>query len=254
MNVSLYQAAAALNANSHWLDVISENLASGSVPGYRKQTLATEAVQAGLMPVDGAGSAGASGHFTLPKATDSTSFKTGGTQYTGDDKNLAIDGAGFFQVELPSGKTAVTRDGEFQVNSKGLLVTKEGYRVEGKGGAPITLDVHNTSPVSITANGQVMQGEDSKGTISLTDYKNPELLTATNGVYFLTNNPHLKEQAATGTLRQGYVEGSNTNSMEEMANMMNAMRTFEANQHVIQIQDDRIGKVITDLGSPASSS
>ena len=250
MNVSLYQAAAALDANSHWLDVISDNLASSSVPGDRKQTLATAAVQAGLMPVD---SSGTPQHFTIPKTTGATSFKPGEMKYTGDDKNLGIEGAGFFQVQLPDGKMAVTRDGEFQVNSKGLLVTKEGYPVQGAGG-PIQLDVHNATPVSITSNGQIFQGEDSKGTISLTDYKNPELLTSTNGVYFLTGNSHLKAQPATGTVRQGYVEGSNTSSLEEMASMLTAMRTFEANQHVVQIQDDRLGKVISDLGNAGSSS
>jgi len=59
----------------------------------------------------------------------------------------------------------------------------------------------------------------------------------------------LQPQPATGTLRQGYLEGSNTSAVGEMANMMTAMRTFEANQHVIQIQDDRLAKVINELGS-----
>ena len=91
----------------------------------------------------------------------------------------------------------------------------------------------------------------SKGTISLTDFKNPELLTSTNGVYFLTGNSHLKAQPATGTVREGYRGRVQHHSLDEMASMMTAMRGFEANQHVIQIQDDRLGKVITDLGNPA---
>lgn len=249
MNVSLYQAAAALNANSQWLDVISDNLNSTSVPGFKKQTLTTAAVQAGLMPADGNGSPQ---YFNLPKTTVSTSFQSGEMNYTGDNKNVAIEGKGFFQVGLPSGATAMTRDGEFHVNAHGQLATKEGYTVLGQTG-PIQLDAHNSTPISVSAAGEVFQGEESRGTLKLADYKNPELLTPTNGVYFLATNPNLQSQPATGTVRQGCVEGANTTALSEMANMMTAMRTFEANQHVVQIQDDRLGKVISDLGNPGSS-
>jgi flagellar basal-body rod protein FlgF len=250
MNVSLYQAAAAMTANSQWLDVISDNLGTTSVPGYRKQSLATDAVQAGLMPVGSAGSSDSPQFFSMPEATVTTSFKSGQMDYTGDDKNVGIDGSGFFQVQLPKGGTAVTRDGEFQVDSKGRLVTKEGYVVLGSNG-PIQLDVHNRDPISISATGDILQGEETKGKLSLTDYENPQLLTPTNGVYFLSNNPALVAQPAVCSLREGYVESSNTTSLAETANMMSAMRTFEANQKVVQIQNDRLGKVISDLGSPS---
>ena len=249
MNVSLYQAAAALNANSRWQDVIADNLASSSVPGFRKQSLTTAAVQAGLLS---ANSSGSPQFFTVPKASVSTSFKSGELDYTGDDKNAGIEGNGFFQVQLANGVTAVTRDGEFRVNSRGQLVTKEGYTVMGQSG-PIQLDFHTHDPISISSTGQVSQGAEVKGKLSLTDFENPELLTPTNGVYFLATNPGLLTKPATGSLRDGFVEGANTTALGEMANMMTAMRGFEANQHIIQIQDERLGKVINDLGNPGPS-
>ncbi len=249
MNVSLYQAAAALNANSRWQDVIADNLTSSSVPGFRKQSLTTAAVQAGLLSVN---SSGSPQFFSVPKASVSTSFQSGEMDYTGDDKNAAIEGKGFFQVQLANGVTAVTRDGEFQVNSHGQLVTKEGYTVMG-GSGPIQLDAHNRDPLSISSTGEVCQGSVVKGKLSLTDFENPELLTQTNGVYFLATNPGLREKPATGSLRDGFVEGANTTALGEMANMMTAQRGFEANQKVIQIQDERLGKVINDLGNPSSS-
>jgi flagellar basal-body rod protein FlgG len=248
MNVSLYQAAAALKANSSWLDVITENMASSSVPGFRKQSLTTEAVQAGLMPA-GSTSGSAPERFSLPKTSTSVCFKNGELDYTGDDKNAAIDGSGFFQVQLANGMTAVTRDGEFRVGSKGQLETKEGYAVVGSSG-PIQLDPQNPAPLAISATGDVRQGEAIKGKLSLTDYENPELLTQTNGVYFLATNPALQTKPADGTIKNGFVESSNATALNEMANMMTAMRTFEANQHVIQIQDDRMSKVISELGNP----
>jgi len=249
MNVSLYQAAAALNATSRWQDVVADNLASSSVPGFRKQSLSTAAVETGLLSVD---SSGRPQYFSVPQTSLSVSFKSGQMDYTGNDKNAAIDGEGFFQVQLADGTPAVSRDGEFQVNSTGQLVTKEGYTVIGDNG-PIQLDPHNRNVLTISASGEVRQGGEVKGKLTLTDFENPQLLTQTNGVYFLATNPALQPKPATGSLRQGFVEGANTTALSEMANMMTAQRTFEANQNVIQIQDERLGKVINDLGNPSSS-
>jgi flagellar basal-body rod protein FlgF len=248
MNVSLYQAAAALNANSRWQEVIAENLASSSIPGFRKQEISQAAVQAGLMPAGSLNSPKSAHFFSIPKATTSTSFATGDMQNTGDNNNVAIEGKGFFQVRLPNGNIASTRDGEFQMNAKGQLVTNQGYPVMGEGG-PIQLSPAGAGPLSIAADGTVSQGTETKGKLKLTDFDKPELLTQIGGAYFLANDTKLKPQPASGTLRQGYLEGANTSSVGEMANMMTAMRAFEANQHVIQIQDDRLGKVISELGS-----
>src|ERR1700677_893972 len=135
MNISLYQAAAALSANSQWQDIISDNLSSSGVPGFRKQSLSTAAVQAGLMP---GGSAGAPQYFSIPQTTVTTSFKSGELNFTNDNHNAAIEGKGFFQVKLAHGTVAVTRDGEFRANAKNQLSTKEGYTVVGQTG-PIQL-------------------------------------------------------------------------------------------------------------------
>ncbi len=201
MNVSLYQAAAALDATSDWQDVMAENLASSSVPGFRKQAMVTEAVQAGLMPNSGS----APQFFSIPKSRSVTSFQPGQTNYTGDNRTVALDGPGFFQVKLANGAVAVTRDGEFQMNAKGLLVSKEGYTVLGDSGAPIQLDPQSHDPISISRSGQVVQGTETKGKLGLTDFENPGLLTPTNGVYFFTDNPQLKTKASTAGLRDGFV-------------------------------------------------
>jgi len=239
-----------MNANSRWQEMISENLASSSVPGYKKQELTMAAVQAGLIPASGLSSTSAQ-HFSMPKATTSTSFAPGDIQFTGNKNDVAIEGKGFLQVELPDGTVANTRDGEFQVNDRGQLVTKEGYSVMGESGS-IQLDLKNPAPLSISANGDVSQGADVKGKLKLVEFDKPELLTQVSGGYFIAKDPKSPALPSTSTLRQGYLESSNTSVVREMANMMTAMRGFEANQHVIQIQDDRMGKVISDLGTPAS--
>jgi flagellar basal body rod protein FlgG len=249
VNVSLFQAGAALDANSRWQEVIAENLASGALPGYKKQQLSMAAVQAGLMPGGVSGTQGAQ-TFVLPKGTTTTNFTAGGLKATGVPTDVAIDGKAFFSVQLPGGTTGYTRDGEFEVNSQGQLSTKEGYPVLGQSG-PIQLNPRDPSPISISSSGDVSQGASAKGKLALAEFSNPQLLTQVNSSYFAAQNPGLQSQATTSTVRQGYLEGSNSSTVLEMAGLMTAMRGFEANQHVIQIQDDRLGKTIADLGNPA---
>jgi flagellar basal-body rod protein FlgF len=255
MNVSLYQAAAALNANSRWQDVISGNLASSSIPGFKKQELSLAAVRAGLMPSSNLNGSNLPQFFTVPKATSSTSFLAGEMQATDDKNDVAIEGKGFFSVQLPNGTTAFTRDGEFHVTSAGKLVTKDGYAVlsdRGTAGVPtpIQLDLTNRAPMSISATGVVSQGSAEAGKLKITEFDKPELLTQISGAYFTANDPKLVSSTGASTVRQGYLEGSNISVVGEMANMITAMRSFEANQHIIQMQDDRLGKTISDLGSP----
>ncbi len=249
MNVSMYQAAAALNSNSRWQEVIAENLASSSVPGYKKQQLSVEAIRAGLMPAGSLNSAHSPQFFTLPQAATSTNFMSGDMQYTGGKSDLAIQGKAFFEVKLPNGTKALTRDGEFQVNAQGQLVTREGYAVQGKEG-PIQLDLSNGQPINISSSGDVSQGEVTVGTIKLDEFDKPGLLKQIGGGYYVTGNPQLHAVASTSTLRQGYLEASNTSVVNEMADMITAQRSFEANSKIVQIQDERLGRLITDLGTP----
>lgn len=252
MNVSLYSAAAAMTANGRWQDIISQNLASSSVPGYKKQELVMEAAQSGLMPAMTSANAHTPKFFSIPKAGTQNNFSAGDMLATGNKNDVAIEGKGFFQVQLPNGTTAYTRDGEFQVNAQGQLVTKEGYTVMGQGGS-IQIDTRNPHPFSISASGEVGQGAESKGKLKLVDFTHPEQLQPLSGSYFAANNSSAGLQSsAKGTFRQGYVESSNTSTVREMANMITAMRTFEANQKVVQMQDDRMGKAISELGNPGA--
>ncbi|MDB6039942.1 MAG: flagellar basal body rod protein [Verrucomicrobiales bacterium] len=244
MNVSLYQAASALQANAKWQEVISENLASSSVPGFKKQQLSFSEVQAGLMGSNTAQ------HFSLPKATSSTSFQQGELKFTGSNTDVALEGPGFFEVQLANGSAAYTRDGEFQVNSEGMLVNKQGSVVIGQSG-PIQMDRNNAAPISISATGDVSQGAEIRGTLKVINVNDPQLLTSIGGGSFLANNPNIQVQPVTdASLRPGFLEGANTTPVVEMANLISVMRSFEANQRIIQMQDDRMSKAISELGNP----
>ncbi len=117
-----------------WQETISENLASASVPGFKKQDFSFAAKQAGLVP--GSTNAASGAHqgthpLLMPTGSATTNFQPGEFRMTGVKTDVAIDGRGFFEVQLPNGQNVLTRDGEFHVSSQGQLVTKEGYTVMG---------------------------------------------------------------------------------------------------------------------------
>lgn len=249
MNVSLYQAASALDATSRWQEVISENLASSPVPGYRKQEVSFMATSAGVRPGVDPSATSAPQQLAIPQARSSTSFMAGEMRFTGEKTHVAIDGKAFFEVQLPNGDTAYTRDGEFQLNSQGQLVTKQGYPVLSEGG-PIMVEIDRAEPLSIAPSGEISQGAETKGKLKLTAFADESRLQQIGTGLFTAEDPAAQPTAAAGaTVRQGWLEGSNASVVGEMANLLTAMRTYEANQRVIQLHDERMGKAISELSN-----
>jgi len=249
MNVSLYQAAAAMNATSRWQEMISDNLADSSVPGARKQDISFAAIEAG-MPSGGIGLNGE--RFVMPAARPALNFQQGEINPTGVVTDFAMDGPGFFQVQMPNEQIAFTRDGEFHVNAKGQLTTKRGYPVMGDSG-PVQLDPNNSAPIMVSATGQVSQGGETKGHIKVAEFKDPSALSMMGSGYYALAKSGLKPEAVqTSSIRQGYLESANTSPTTEMSSLITAMRMFESNQKVLQMQDERMGRVITELGGTGS--
>ncbi len=244
MDVSLYSSAAAMNATERWQDLVADNLSSSAIPGARQQEISFSAVQAGV----DANGPGASGRgFVVPFAGTTTNFSQGELKTTGGNLDMALEGPGFFGVQMPDGSNGYTRDGEFQLNSQGELTTKQGYKVAGTGGA-LKFDPSNSLPISISAQGDVSQGQDAKGKISITEFGNLKALSMGNGGYFRADSPLAQPKAATATnVRQGFVEASNTSPTLAMASLITSMRLFETNQKVMLMQSDRMTKAITDL-------
>jgi flagellar basal-body rod protein FlgG len=244
MNVSLFQAASAMNASARWQELISQNLSASSIPGFKKQEMSFAATQAGRV-----GTPGASQPAIVPTTSSAINFSPGELRATGGITDIALEGRGFFQVQMPGGNTAFTRDGEFHLSAQGQLVTKEGYTVLGENG-PIQFDRKNPAPVSISPKGDVSQGTESVGKLKVVDFDNTKSLSPLSAGYFHTTNPDdLPKDVTDASIRQGFLENANTTSVMEMVNLMGAMRSFEANQRSIQMQDERIGRAISELGS-----
>ncbi len=236
-----------MTANERWQDVISENLASSSIPGFKRNTVSFDAVQAGMMPQQ---TPDPRMNYTLPRATVSTSFAQGQLQPTGSNKDLAIEGVGFFEVQLPSGDTAFTRDGSFHVGNSGELVNKQGFPLMGEAG-PIKLDAANREPISISAKGEVSQGAQVRGKLKIVEFEKPQGLSQIGGgLYSLGQSNQLPITALNSQVRQGFMEASNVSSVKEMAGLISTMRAFEASQRVLQMHDERMGRAISELGNP----
>lgn len=250
MNVSLYQAAAAMNASARWQDVISENLNASSIPGFKKQDLTFSAIQSGVMSSGSESVDLGDTRLPLPSSSPVINFTAGQLNPSGSPTDLGIDGSGFFEVQLPNGTTAYTRDGEFKLNGQGQLINKQGYLVLGETG-PIQLDTASSSPIQISASGEITQGSDSRGKLKLAEFSNPQLLTPAGGGCFLAQNPALVPNPSNASIRQGFLEAGNTTSSTEMVNLISSMRMFEANQRVIQTHDEHMGKIISELGNPS---
>ena len=244
MNVSLYQAAAAMNAQARWQELITQNLAAGAVPGFRKQDISFSTVEAGL---DSTASTLSGLRYMIPAASAATNFQQGEIRATGSSMDFAIEGPGFFEVQLPDGSRAYTRNGELQLSAQGQLVTNQGFPVLGEGG-PIQLDPNNAAPVTMSPSGDISQGDQVKGRVRLVEFSQPGSLTPIGEGYFLADRSVVPGTASTSSIRQGFLEGSNTSPTAEMASLITSMRLFEANQKVLQAQDDRMGRAITDLG------
>lgn len=234
-----------MNANARWQEVISENLASASIPGFKRQDISFSAIEAGV-----ATNQTGPHRLLLPRAEVATSFAPGEIRQTDVSTDVAIDGAGFFEVRLPGGALAYTRDGEFQLNAQGQLVTKHGYQVMGKNG-PIQLDIAASGPITISSSGEVTQAGEVRGSLKIVEFAEPRLLRQVSGGCFLADHPSLfPQEVEQPSLRQGFLEAANTSTVMEMANLIRVMRGFEANQKLMQVQDERMGKVISELGNP----
>ncbi|MNL14705.1 Flagellar basal-body rod protein FlgG [compost metagenome] len=183
-----------------------------------------------------------------------TDYSQGGLKPTGNSLDVAIDGKGFFEIATPQG-VRLTRAGNFTMDGNGQLVTKEGYPVlrAAEGGAdPASrvIRIQGNGPVSISDSGDVMQGTENLGRLGLVNVANPDSLQKMGGSLYgfkpnmapeLTNNNN-------PSLKQGFLETSNVNIVQEMTDMIATNRVFESTQKAISAYDQMADKVVNVVG------
>ncbi|KAF1047584.1 MAG: Flagellar basal-body rod protein FlgG [Herbaspirillum frisingense] len=254
---SLWIAKTGLDAQQTQLDVISNNLANTSTNGFKRSRAVFEDLLYQTVRQPGAQSSQQTqlpsglqiGTGVRPVATERI-FTQGNVNQTNNDKDLAIQGASFFQILLPDGTTAYTRDGSFQTDNQGQLVTSSGYTLQ----PPITVPL-NTTKLTVGRDGTVsiMQAGSTAttqiGTIQVATFINPTGLESRGeNLYVETSasgapNPNTPGTNGAGSLWQGYVETSNVNVVEELVNMIQTQRAYEINSKAITTSDQMLAKI-----------
>lgn len=254
---SLYIARTGLDSSQTKLNVISNNLANVSTNGFKKSSAIFEDLIYQNVRQVGAQSSGQSQIPTgLQIGTGTRVVSTarmhsqGNLQKTEGSLDLAINGEGFFQVLMPDGTIGYTRDGSFQKDSAGQIVTSNGYPLQPAINVPpdtISITIGNDGLVSVTQKGTT--GSTQIGNIQLSNFVNPAGLESIgSNIYVETSASGAPTNNTPGTngsgvVSQGYVETSNVNIVEELVSMIQAQRTYEINSKVISTSDQMLRKL-----------
>ena len=242
-------AKTGLDAQQKNLDTIANNLANVNTNGFKKSRPLFEDLMYQNTAYGSANApVGVSIGTGVRLAGVEKMFQQGTLTQTGNPLDLGIQGDGFFQVQMPNGGVAYTRDGSFKVNSLGVITSKEGYALNPQITVPpdaTNLMVSKEGLVTARQNGNII----NLGQITLTSFANNAGLEPTGENLFIesvssgppnTANPL---QNSNGSLQQGYIEGSNVNAAEEMINMIQAQRAYELNTKVISTADQMLAKL-----------
>jgi flagellar basal-body rod protein FlgF len=243
MNSGIYPAVSGSLAAMRRMDVISNNLANINTPGYKKEKMSFEGLLAG--PVNPpAVPQGKTADPILQKENIYIDYASGPTSQSGNTLDLALNGDGFFAVTTPQG-TAYTRQGNFRTTADGTLVTMDGYPVQGVGGSAVRIQ---GSRVEIDSKGGVTVDGEVTGAISVVDFEKPYTLTKIGSALFVASDPQAAPLAGKAQIQQGYLEGSNVESISEMVQMIETNRYFEACSKVIQNFDSISSRAANDIG------
>ena len=247
---AIYSAASGMQSQQLNLDVIANNLANVNTTGFKKSKIEFQDLLYQSTRAAGADQGGGAtlpagiqiGHGSRPVSTAKI-FTNGELSQTGEKLDVAIQGDGFFEIQLPDGSTAFTRDGGFKLSATGQIVTSEGYAVQG-GFQPVP---PGTTGISISPTGQVTtRGADGDASfrVQLVRFANPVGLTSLGrNLYGETPASGASELGSPGEngfgeLTQGYLELSNVKVVEEMVNLILAQRAYEVNSKAVQAADD----------------
>ncbi|MGO1234131.1 MAG: flagellar basal-body rod protein FlgG [Marinobacter sp.] len=262
MHPALWVSKTGLSAQDTNMSTISNNLANVNTTGFKRDRavfqdmlyqvnrqpggMSTEntEVPSGLQLGTGVRVVGTAKQFTQ-----------GNLQITEQPLDMAVDGRGFFQVEMPDGQIAYTRDGQFQLNSDGDVVTPDGFALEPNINVP-----ENATNVTIGKDGTVTAVTDDQaapinlGQVTLVDFINPQGLQAIGNNLFketaASGDPAEGEPglAGLGSVEQGHIESSNVEVVEELVNMITTQRAYEMNSKVVSSTDQMLQFITNNIG------
>ena len=250
----LYTAATGMNAQQHQIDVTSNNIANVNTTAYKKdraefQDLMYESLNytAGATSDSTTNPTGIDVGLGVRVSGIQKNFLQGNINQTGNPLDLAIEGKGFFKITLPNGETAYTRNGSFKQDSEGSIVNGQGYKLD-----PEIVIPNTVVNLSIATDGTVSAVEPATGAttilgqITIVDFINPAGLSPYGDSLYLateTSGDPIEGNPGTdalGSLRQGMIESSNVQLVNEMVDLITAQRAYEANSKSISTTDEML--------------
>ncbi|WP_100640297.1 flagellar basal-body rod protein FlgG [Marinobacter salexigens] len=262
MHPALWVSKTGLSAQDTNMSTISNNLANVNTTGFKRDRAVFQDLlyqinrqPGGMNTQNSELPSGLQLGTGVRVAGTAKQFSQGNLQITEQPLDLAISGRGFLQIALPDGQTAYTRDGQFQLNADGDVVTPEGYALEPNINVP-----ENATKVTIGKDGTVSAITDDQaapvnlGQITLVNFVNPQGLQAIGNNLFKETNasgdPAEGEPglAGLGTLEQGVIESSNVEVVEELVNMITTQRAYEMNSKVVSTTDQMLQFITNNIG------
>ncbi|WP_088187718.1 flagellar hook-basal body protein [Desulfosporosinus sp. FKA] len=242
----LYTSALGMLATQTQSEVIGDNIANIRTPGYKEELASNRAFDSILTDRIDSGNVGSEvapiGSMVTGVSVDRGSVLNaqGAPQKTDLKTDLALTSPGYFVVQTPQGER-YTRDGHFKLNANGMLETPDGYAVQGQKGSigPLSPDFSVTADGTVKDKGQVVDR------LRIVDIPETALTREGQSLYSSTQ---AVQGSANPQVLQGSIEASNVDLSGEMVQMMTVMKAYEANQKVIQTQDEMLSKAVNDVG------
>lgn len=254
MHSALWVSKTGLSAQDTALTTTSNNLANVNTTGFKRERAVFQDLlyqikrqPGGLTSQDSQLPSGLQVGTGVRVVGTAKEFTQGSLQITEQPLDMAINGRGFLQVLLPDGTISYTRDGQFQLNSNGDIVTANGHPLE-----PAITVPANTSSITIGTDGTVstlVTGDTAPtviGNITTVDFINPQGLEAIGNNLFRETGASGDPQQGTpgldglGTIEQGMIEASNVEVVEELVNMITTQRAYEMNSKVVSTADQML--------------
>ncbi len=246
----IYQNAASMTGLESWNNAIAQNIAQSSTPGYKKATLSFEGEANGLIGYQGAFENTLYRETVAASGKGSVDFSSGNIRNTDIPTDFAVAGEGFFELRTEDGQFVYTRDGQFQLNGEGELVSKQGFHVMSDERTIIEL-IPGGGKLKGMKDGSLSQDGRPVAVLGLRTVPDNNQLIRSNGGFVINPELPLDAQAVDPgkvSILHGALEGSNVVGTKEMVDMINVSRSFQLNQQVIRGRDDLIGKAIQTLG------
>ena len=235
MSYTISDIAGAASVKLNQLDLVSNNIANATTPGYKTEHMMASVGDNVSDPTDN----------QVPRISASVyvDFSQGGLEETGNPLDVALQGRGFFEVETPAGP-AYTRAGNFTINRDGTLMNKMGYPVMGESGR-IRIDGED---IRISRDGVIEADGVDVATLKVVLFEDPnQLKRAADGLFVDSGRAELKK-ADEKNVQSGYLEMSNASVMKEMVQMIDIQRSFELYQKAIQTVSEQDRLAVSRVG------